>query len=171
MMFPQIQQYLSRTMAIIIQFILVILLLRFFLIDSGQVNGLSMEPNYSDKEFFLVNRIVFLIRPPQRYEVVQLFDESTDQFFIKRIIGLPGETVIIKHDGVYVQTISHEILQLNELYLSLDTRTSVQPGQPLKTYVPSNFYFVLGDNRPHSNDSRDFGSIHRRYIEGKLIQL
>lgn len=169
MTFPQIQQYLGRTISISIRFLMVILLLRFFVVDPGLVNGQSMEPHYYDGDYFLVNRLVYLVYSPERFDVVQLFDRNTDQFFIKRIIGLPGETVMIKHDGVYVQAINGEISKLDEFYLTSGTRTAVQPGQRVTIHVPENSYYVLGDNRQHSNDSRDFGAIHRRYIQGKIF--
>ena len=106
MTFSQIQQYLGRTIAITTKLLAVIVVLRFFVIDSGIVNGQSMEPTFYDNEHFFINRALYLVRAPQRYEVIQLFDRSSEQFFIKRIIGLPGETVMIKHDGVYVQLIT-----------------------------------------------------------------
>ena len=171
MMFPQIQQYLGRTISISTQFLVVLLLLRFFVIDPGLVNGQSMEPNYYDGDYFLVNRIVYLVRAPARFDVVQLFDRAADQFFVKRIVGLPGETVMIKHDGVYVQLTTGETIKLDESYLSSESRTSVQPGQRTTIHVPADAYYVLGDNRLHSNDSRDFGAVHRRYIQGKIFSF
>lgn len=171
MTFPQIQQYLGRTIAISTKLLVAIMVLRFFVVDPGLVNGQSMEPTYYDNEYFLINRALYLARAPQRYEIVQLFDRSSEQFFIKRIIGLPGETVMIKHDGIYVQLATGEIIQLDESYLPANTRTLVLPGQSTTIQVPDNTYYVLGDNRLHSSDSREFGPVHRRYIQGKVFNL
>jgi signal peptidase I len=112
------------------------------------------------------------VRTPQRYEIIQLFDRSSEQFFIKRVVGLPGETVMIKHDGVYVQLTTGVTMKLDESYLPTDTRTTVLPGQRTTTiHVPDNAYYVLGDNRLHSSDSREFGAVHRRYIQGKVFSF
>lgn len=171
MTFPQIQQYLGRTIAWSIRLLCLILALRFFVIDPGLVNGQSMEPTFSDNQYFLVNRFIYLLHPPRRYDIIQLYDKDTDQSFIKRVIGLPGETVMLRHDGVYVELTSGETIKLEEDYLYPDMRTAVQPGQRVSFNIGSNSYYVLGDNRRNSNDSREFGTVHRRYIQGQVLTL
>ena len=105
---------------------------------------------------------------PKRLEVVQFLDPQTDQFFVKRVIGLPGEVILIKRNGVFVRTPDSMEFQLSEPYLRKDTVTAVAAGSPLEFVVPENTYFLLGDNRANSHDSRDFGPVHRRYIQGKV---
>lgn len=162
-------EYLHRTFSIALTFGIGLLFIQFFILDFGRVNGQSMFPTYDDADVFLVNKGVYLIVPPKRYDVVQLFspqDESTR--LIKRVIGTPGETVIIKENGISVITVEGEEIRLEEDYLPVGTITQVRYGQQSVIEVPEDHYFVVGDNRLFSaQDSRGFGSVHRRLITGK----
>lgn len=168
-MIKQIQQYLGKTVSLGINFLLIVFIVRFVIVEPGQVNGQSMEPNYHDNDIFLVNKLVYLLHEPQRFDIIQLYDTTSNQFFIKRIIGLPGETVIFKRNQVFIHTVAGEDIELAEPYLSADAITSVQPGLPHSIYIPPHRYYVLGDNRLFSNDSRVFGPVQRRNIIGQVV--
>lgn len=169
-MLSRIQQYLGRTLAITLNILLIILITRFFLFEPGQVNGQSMESTFHDEQRFLVNKFIYLFHPPERYDVVQLFEAETQQFFVKRVIGLPGETVIIKRNRVFIKTADGTEFQLEEPYVDSTALTTVVFGAQNEFVVPEHNYFVLGDNRSFSKDSREFGPVHRRFILGKVVE-
>lgn len=169
-MLSQIQQYLGRTVAVTLNILVIILVARFFLFEPGQVNGQSMEPTYYDEHRFLVNKFIYLFNPPERFDVIQFYDEKSEQFFVKRVVGLPGETVVIKRGSVFIHSSDGTEVKLEEPYLSPESLTSVEFGGQNEFMVPEHSYFVLGDNRLFSQDSREFGSIHRRLILGKVIE-
>jgi len=152
-------------------FFFVILVLRLFVLSPGRVNGPSMEPNYKDEDLFFVNKLVFLVTLPQRFDVVQVVDPLAGKLYIKRIIGLPGETVVIKRGKVFlVNTDTEE--NVKEDYLSKQVYTRVPFQQAPKEFViPQNNYFVMGDNRAHSTDSREWGAISRTNIVGRIISF
>lgn len=130
-----------------------------------KIKGQSMDPNFPDAEYLLTDKISYRFNAPQRGDVV-VFKSPVDpnEDYIKRIIGLPGDTVSVLGGKVYVNR-----QQLKEAYLAADLYTSagnfLSEGET-KT-VPADQYFVLGDNRPHSSDSRAFGFITFKVITGK----
>jgi len=132
----------------------------FFLGAPMMISGVSMDPNLHDKELAWIDKIRYLIYKPQRGEVVVFrFPGTRTDLYVKRIIGLPGEKIEIKNQQIYV---NNEILQ--EIYLDENTIplnfSSIKLGQ--------NEFFVLGDNRDESNDSRIWGPLNQKFILGKL---
>ena len=120
----------------------------------------SMEPNFHDGDCIMVNKVCYRSSGPQRGEVI-IFDPPFDspRPFIKRVIGLPGETVEIKYGRVFIDGIS-----LEEEYIM------AQPNYTMPaTEVPENEYFVLGDNRNSSNDSHNGWIVPRDNIIGKAL--
>jgi len=120
----------------------------------------SMEPNFHDGDCIMVNKVCYRSAGPQRGEVI-VFDPPFDSLhpFIKRVIGLPGETVEIKYGRVFIDGIS-----LEEEYIM------AQPNYTMPaTEVPENEYFVLGDNRNSSNDSHNGWIVPRDNIIGKAL--
>lgn len=155
-------------------FILGIFIIRFFIFSPGAVNGPSMEPNFIDENLFFVNRIQYLFQKPERFDVVQFIEAKGDSLILKRIIGLPGETVVIRHGKVFIKKVGSAIEEeLDESsYLSSKVYTDLALRNTENTFiVPENSYFVLGDNRPRSIDSRYWGSIHRSQIIGHIYSL
>ncbi|MDP2695631.1 MAG: signal peptidase I [bacterium] len=141
-----------------------VLIIRTFLIQPFLVSGASMEPNFSDGNYLLIDEITYRFREPQRGEtVVFRYPGDRDLFFIKRIVGLPGERVGIKDNVI---TIDGEALA-ESYYLD---------GQDIKTVgtvditLDLDQYFVLGDNRYNSFDSRNWGPLTRNDITG-LVRL
>jgi len=142
-----------------------VFLIRSFLIQPFLVSGDSMSPNFSNGDYLLVDELTYKFRSPERGEVVVFRypqDEST--YFIKRIIGLPGETVKISSDQVSVfETQGDKEIPLDERdYLPLETITSGNETVALG----ENQYFVLGDNRSYSFDSRSWGILEFDEIVG-----
>lgn len=138
----------------------IIIPVRYFLLQPFYVKGASMEPNYEDHEYLLIDELSFRFREPKRGEVVVFkYPNDTSQYFIKRVIGLPGDNIEVRDEGVFVNG-----TQLDESsYLSPTLAT----GMTASTTVPSGSYFLMGDNRPSSLDSRVFGPVQRSYIVGK----
>lgn len=142
-----------------------VFLVRTFLVQPFLVSGESMSPNFSNGDYLLVDELTYHFRAPERGEVAVFKYPGGDgeTYFIKRIIGLPGETVKIDSGKVYIINESNpDGFLLDEKYLSDRTATmgnaefKVQPGK----------YFVLGDNRSYSFDSRSWGLLERSEIVG-----
>lgn len=135
-----------------------VILIRTFLVQPFYVKGASMEPSFLDHEYLLIDEISYRFRDPTRGEIIVFrYPRNPREYFIKRIIGLPGEIVeitrgVVKVDGV----------QIDEPYIAYpmtgEHRVRLGPGE----------YFLLGDNRPSSLDSRMFGPITRDYIIGRV---
>src|ERR1700736_2934071 len=131
-----------------------------FAVQTVHVEGLSMFATLDDNDYLIADKIAYRLHAPQRGDIVILrppTDNSKD--FIKRVIALPGEQLII-HDGVVLIN-GH---RLNEPYLP--EAWTVFNNVSL-TKIPPNEYFVMGDNRNRSQDSRTFGPISRDRIDGR----
>ena len=129
-----------------------------------QVSGSSMETTLSDGDHLIVDKISYRFREPQRYEIVVFpYRYEKNTYYIKRIIGLPGETIQIK-DGQIL--IDGETYQENGEFPGIENAGVAET----KVALDSGEYFVLGDNRNNSEDSRyaDMGNVKKRNIIGKV---
>lgn len=135
------------------------------------VEGQSMEPNLHTGQFLLVSRLSYLrigeriqLGEPQRGDVI-VFDYpgNPGDDYVKRVIGLPGEIVTIRDDGV----ILINNIPISEAHLPETAAPGPYQGKTGTWEVPESAYFVLGDNRNHSSDSRTWGFLEARYIVGK----
>lgn len=159
------KEILSMILYLAFIFISVYLIITFV----GQrtaVNGSSMEPTLSDGDNLIMDKITYHFRDPKRFDVI-IFPCPTDPdiYYIKRVIGLPGETVQIKDGFVYIDG---EVLE-SDIYGISET---TEPGIACEGItVGEGEYFVLGDNRPISRDSRyeNVGLISRDEIEGRAF--
>lgn len=137
-----------------------------FIASPHEVIGRSMEPNFHEGEFLLADKLSYRFREPKRGEVI-IFEHDETHDYIKRIVGLPGDEVEIYDGYVYV---NGEKIEESE-YLDSTIRTAsgnyMTPGK--KETVPEGFVFALGDNRPHSSDSRNFGMVEEGTIKGRAI--
>jgi signal peptidase I len=124
-----------------------------------------MEPTFLNGQYLIVDELTYHFDPPQREDVIIFrYPKDTSQFFIKRIIGLPGETVMIRNGVIEVQKLDGSTITLNEPYVTN------QGNGPDATYpIPEGEYFVMGDNRPESSDSRSWGLLPRQDIVGRAI--
>ena len=134
-----------------------------FAVQAVHVEGLSMFATLDDNDYLIANKIDYRLHAPQRGDIIILrppTDNSKD--FIKRIIALPGERLLISAGYVYIN--GHK---LDEPYLPEEWTTLNSWGGPDGMVVPPNQYFVMGDNRNRSQDSRTFGFITRDRIDGR----
>lgn len=162
--------YFARTFHVVKIAVLVILIVRTFLIEPGVVNGRSMEHTFIDNDFFLVDKIALLFREPRRGDIVIVQEPYVNKIMIKRVVGLPGERIYMDRNGVFIQDDTGTRKLLREPYLEPDILTRSPSGKPeLYTKIPPHAYFLLGDNRPMSTDSRVFGSFQRKDIYGLVI--
>ena len=136
-----------------------------FAVQAVHVEGLSMYATLDDNDYLIANKIDYRLHAPQRGDIIILrppTDNSKD--FIKRVIALPGEKLLIRGGIVYING-----RKLDEPYLpeAWTTLNNWPPNGTDGTVIPSNEYFVMGDNRNRSQDSRIFGPIGRDRIDGK----
>ena len=123
------------------------------------VRGQSMRPGIQDGDRILINRFSYMFTPVERGDIVVLgypLDPSLD--YIKRVIGVPGDEIQIRAGEVFLNGTSMREPYVADLDPSSYCTTTVEPGH----------YFVLGDNRPHSSDSREFGQVHKDLLKGKV---
>ncbi len=151
---------------IVIIALVIVAPIRYFLFQPFLVRGASMEPNFQDGDYLIIDEITYKFRQPERGEVtVFRYPQDLSQRYIKRIIGLPGETVEIKNGKVEISK-NFETKVLDELsYLPSDINT---PGN-IKVTLDDNDYFVLGDNRVASSDSRSWGTLPKQDIIGRVF--
>jgi signal peptidase I len=148
--------------------VIVVLFVRTFLIQPFLVSGASMEPNFSSGDYLLIDEISYRFREPQRGEVAVFHypgDESV--YYIKRIIGLPSERLVLRNGSITIFNKEYPNgFTLEENYLPPGLKTSGDKEVVLK----DNEYFVLGDNRNYSYDSRSWGNLSKAEIVG-LVRL
>ncbi|MFH1509376.1 MAG: signal peptidase I [bacterium] len=145
---------------IIVISLVIIIPLRFYLVQPFFVNGSSMEPSFSSGQYLIINEISYRFSDPVRGEVIVFHPpDGQKSFYIKRIIGLPDDRIEVEAGEVFI---NGEQLE-EDMYLSSDEDT---PGNIDET-IPEGHYFVMGDNRDGSSDSRSWGTITRDAIIGK----
>ncbi len=165
--FRQFLVSLWSTIEVAVIAIVVVLIIRNFLFQPFSVEGASMFPTFQNSDYLIIDELTYHFRAPMRGEVIVFRPPQNPQdFYIKRIIGLPGETVEIKDGKVIIYNSDHpEGFVLKENYL-LDNKT---PGAK-KITLGQDEYFVLGDNRVASYDSRSWGPLKKDEIIG-LVRL
>ncbi len=153
-------EFFSEFFKVVILSLAIILPVRYFLIQPFYVKGASMEPNFFDHEYLVIDEISYRFREAQRGDtIVFRYPRDPHQFFIKRIIGLPGEKVDIRGGNVYID----EVLLDESEYLPKGTVTHIDASVSLS----DDEFFVLGDNRDFSLDSRRFGPVKKDLTVGK----
>ncbi len=142
-----------------------IALVRYYLFKPFYVKGASMEPNFLDHEYLIIDELSYRFRPIERGEVIVFKNPGNPkEYFLKRVIGLPGERVKVAEGRITIYNQEHpEGFELKETYLAPDLLTL---GEKITVLKPDS-YFVLGDNRNNSYDSRRFGPIERASIVGR----
>jgi signal peptidase I len=141
-------------------------LISHYLVQSVQVVGSSMVPTLHNSDHYLLNRWVYHFRTPQRSDIVVIRDPAVGCYSVKRVIGVPGDSICLKDGFVF-----RNGQKLNEPYLAPNTPTFAM-GKEKDPFIVcgSNKYYLLGDNRMNSADSRVYNAVDRRNIVGMLVQ-
>jgi len=159
---PQLRRELrswTRDLAVALGLAIVVMI---FLYQPVKVEGTSMNPLLSDQERIFINKFVYHFEPIERGDVIVFwYPLDRSKSFIKRVVGLPGETIEIRDGHVYIN--DHELADqyVPAGYLDGSTYTPHR--------IPADGYFVMGDHRDSSNDSRVFGPVPRQFIYGKAV--
>ena len=145
--------------------IAIVIPVRMFIAQPFVVSGSSMVPTFQDGQYLIVDEISYRLNNPQRDDVIVFrYPNDTKKFFIKRIIGLPNETVDIKGNTVTITNKEHPSgFTLEQPFVEniADNNTHYE--------LKSDEYFVMGDNRPASSDSRYWGAVPRKLLIGKVF--
>ncbi len=148
--------------------LVIIVPIRYFLFQPFFVRGASMEPDFLNGDYLIIDEISYRLDDPERGNVVVFRSpQDTSQFFIKRIIGLPGETIELSDNKVIIRSAERPSgFELDEsVYLPDDQHTSGN----LRIKMDDNEYFVMGDNRLQSSDSRRWGPVNESYLIGRAV--
>ena len=160
----QVLLFIAELAEVLVVSLLAVFLVRYFIAQPFLVRGSSMEPTFTNGNYLIIDEIAYRFRNPQRGEVIVFrFPREYSTFYIKRIIGLPGETVEVKNNEVTVIDVNGNKHVVGEKYLPVGEKTN---GDILEK-LNSGQYFVMGDNREFSYDSRMWGSVP----EGNIIGL
>lgn len=147
----------------------IIIPIRYYLIQPFYVKGASMEPNFYDKEYLIIDEISYRFHEPARGDIIVFrYPRNQEEYFIKRVIGLPGEKVQIKDGFVYIYNrADSEGVKLEETYLAAEEKTYGLNEETVS--LNHDQYYVLGDNRNSSKDSRSFGPVDKKLITGRVL--
>jgi signal peptidase I len=148
----------------------IILPIRYFIIQPFYVKGASMEPTFHDHEYLIIDEISYRFKAPIRGDIVVFrYPEDPQEYFIKRIIGLPSEKIEIRDGQVSIYNDQNpEGFALDEsAYLADSVKTYDVSGEIIS--LRDNEYFVMGDNRNSSKDSRSFGPVNSSFLTGRVI--
>jgi signal peptidase I len=136
-----------------------------FIVTAVVIQGRSMAPTLKDGEHYFLNRWRYFFLPPQRGDVVVIKDPGHNDFAVKRIVARPYDWLNLKNGVVYING-----KRLEEPYINEAVRTDAPDYQEKWIQLGRNQYYVLGDNRANSEDSRFYGVVHRKNILGLLIK-
>lgn len=163
----EILAFIWETAKIIIISLAIIIPIRYYLVQPFFVKGASMEENFHDGDYLLIDEISYRFNEPRRGDVIVFrYPENPSQFYIKRIIGLPGETVEVKNNKVKIYNTEFKTgFVPKEYYLSDGQETF---GNNM-TQLKDDEYFVMGDNRLQSSDSRRWGPVAQKFITGRAF--
>ncbi|OGF78491.1 signal peptidase I [Candidatus Giovannonibacteria bacterium RIFCSPHIGHO2_02_43_13] len=152
---------------VVIISLLIVIPIRTWIAQPFIVEGASMVPNFHDGEYLIIDEISYALNPPKRGEVIIFrYPLNPSEYFIKRIIGLPGETVTIRNGIITIkQQSSDQAFVLGEPYIPNGFRTG--PDETVE--LAADQYFVMGDNREASSDSRVWGPLPKGNITGRVF--
>ena len=159
------ENFIIETLKFSLIAILIVLPFRIFIAQPFLVSGASMSPNFETGHYLIVDQLSYNFQKPERGEVIIFrYPKNPKKFFIKRIIGLPNETVIINDKDIIIKNEENpEGFKLKEPYIKFFSNND------LETVLTEGEYFVLGDNRPSSSDSRFWGVLQEDLIIGRAL--
>lgn len=164
--------FLLDSLKILLIALAIVIPVRMLLFQPFVVKGDSMEPNYHSGDYLIIDELSYRLRDPQRGEVIVFkYPLNTSLRYIKRIIALPNETIQLENGEVYVSMAGGELKKIDEsLYIGDKTREAwknMLNDGPIT--LKSNEYFVMGDNRNYSSDSRVWGVLPVQDITGRVL--
>lgn len=169
----EVLEFVWETAKVVIVSLIIILPVRYYLIQPFFVKGSSMVPNFHDKEYILVDKWTYRLGEPERGDVIIFrYPDNPKEYFIKRILGLPGETVVAGNDNsvvVYNERYQEGFTVSEAGYLPEINPTYCPGGTKfcgIRVTLAEDEYYVMGDNREHSSDSRFFGPVNKSYFSG-----
>lgn len=136
--------------------VLIVVLIRTFLVTPAAVSGSSMENTLNNHDLVIINKLVYKIKSIERFDIVVIDNEEDNDRIIKRVIGLPNETIEYKENKLYI---NGKIIETNLKFKDTDD---------FKVETKDDEYFVLGDNRTVSKDSRILGNFNKKDIVGRV---
>ncbi len=154
---------LREILTFVVLAVIIVVPIRLFVAQPFVVEGESMYPTFNSGDYLIVDQLTYRLQDPKRGDVV-VFRYPNDEkvFYIKRIIGLPGETVHIKEGATSVTKVDGTTIDLDESYVVSEDAT-----YDLDRTLGEDQYFVMGDNRPRSSDSRVWGPLPKRDLMGR----
>ena len=164
---PQEQRdpFFTELLKFIVIAAVIVLPVRLFVAQPFVVSGESMSPTFENGEYLIVDELTYRLEEPQRGDVVIFrYPRNPSEFFIKRIIGLPGETVTVKDGTVSIERVDGTMITLDESYVE-----HADHGRDATYTVEENAYFVMGDNRSESSDSRVWGLMPKENLIGRAL--
>ena len=136
--------------------IVAVVLIRTFLVTPAIVDGNSMDDNLKNNDLVIINKLVYRIKDINRFDVVVVKNDQDKDKIIKRVIGLPNETIIYRNNKLYINN------------KEVKTNIKFKDTEDFEYTTKKNEYFVMGDNRPVSKDSRYLGAFNRKKILGRV---
>lgn len=154
-----------ETLRTVVLVLLTAFIIRVFIMQPFLVQGASMEPTLTNSEYLIVEKVAYKFRQPERGEIV-VFRAPVNwtENYIKRVIALPGETIKIEDSKIFI---NNKVLE--ESYIESSGVSFDNPDYSLELTLGEDEYFVIGDNRNHSSDSRSWGPLPRQNIIGRAF--
>lgn len=159
------ESFFQETIKFALITLAIVLPIRLFIAEPFIVSGTSMLPTFENGEYLIIDRLTYRFEEPVRGEVVVFrYPKDPSKYFIKRIIGLPGEEINITGNKITIKNTNNpEGFELDQSFISRQSPSNVS------TKLGSDEYFVMGDNRPASSDSRYWGSLPKNHIVGRAL--
>ncbi len=156
---------LKEIVTFLVLAVIIVLPIRLFVAQPFVVEGESMHPTFESADYLIVDELTYHFQAPKRGDVIVFrYPNDPKVFYIKRIVGLPGETVSIDHGKVSIKKTDGTTITLDESYVVDEDATYTQNSS-----IGPDQYFVMGDNRPKSSDSRVWGLLPRKNIIGRAF--
>ena len=162
---PEEENFFKEIIKFALLAAIIVIPFRIFVAEPYIVNGASMSPTFETGHYLIINKFLHKFTDVERGSVVVFrYPNDPSRFFVKRVIGLPGETIRIRDRAVYIKSVDSETFkQLDEPYV----KNTIQNN--LEKDIAEDEYFVIGDNRGNSHDSRAWGPLNESFIKGEAI--